>query len=243
MTKKTPTELATQVSTLFPDNNTGDITPFDLRSHLLDVNDSVTNVGNIAVNSFVKMSADGLTFEDSAMSESGGVITSTAPITAPNLRTIGWVDYNDAATTVTPIAFTAGVEAKLTNDTLGAFTNTAYLPDGVTSIWNPTTNQYDWSQLSNGDMIEIRFDGEVTTTAVNQTIDVLLYLAIGGATYSVPFIAGQQFKTAGTYRLIRWLGIYLGDNNTSQNPAEFRIVSDGNGSIKVNGQYNKITKA
>ncbi len=42
MTKKTKTELASQVSSLLPDNTSALISPDDIRSVLTDVGDSVT---------------------------------------------------------------------------------------------------------------------------------------------------------------------------------------------------------
>ena len=42
MTKRTKTELTTQVSTLLPDNNSAQITPENIRSVFTDVSDSLT---------------------------------------------------------------------------------------------------------------------------------------------------------------------------------------------------------
>jgi hypothetical protein len=72
----------------------------------------------------------------------------------------GWADYNDTATTGSPIAVTA-VPAVLTNDGLGVNTNTAYLPiggNGITQLWNTSSNGFDFSDLNVGDMLEIRMD-------------------------------------------------------------------------------------
>ena len=41
MTKRTHTELTSQVSSLFPDNTSGDISPEDIRSVFTDVSDSL----------------------------------------------------------------------------------------------------------------------------------------------------------------------------------------------------------
>ena len=52
------------------------------------------------------------------------------PPPSPELlaNAVGWMDYADAATTITPLTLVANVNKKLTNDTLGAFTNTANAP-------------------------------------------------------------------------------------------------------------------
>ena len=69
-------------------------------------------------------------------------------------NTVGFLDYNDLATHTTPITLVANVDKKLTNDTLGAFTNILYSPFGVNSIWNSSTNSYDFTELSLGDTID-----------------------------------------------------------------------------------------
>jgi hypothetical protein len=152
---------------------------------------------------------------------------------------IGFIDYNDAATAVTPLTFTTGVPITLTNDTLGPFTNTAYPPTGVTSIY--ANNQFDWSQLSLGDMLDIRVDVEVTTASPNQEVKLEIKLGIGASEYSIQFLDIFE-KIAGAHRLVAFSSIYMGDSNTLDNPAEFILESDGNGSIKVNGWYCQIIK-
>ena len=42
MTKRTKTELASQVSSILPDNTTAEISPADIRSVFTDVGDSLT---------------------------------------------------------------------------------------------------------------------------------------------------------------------------------------------------------
>lgn len=154
----------------------------------------------------------------------------------------GFVDYNDAATSVTPLVVTGGgADVQITNDTLGAFTNTAYLPSGVTSIWNATTNQFDFSQLSLGDMIDIRLELFPTTSGPNSEIEIDLELGVGGNPYTISF-ARSSFKTSGLKSIDRFNGIYMGDTNTLNNPARFIIRSDTNLDLVVSGWYCKIIR-
>ena len=42
------------------------------------------------------------------------------------------------------------------NDKFGVYTNTTYVPTGVTSLFNSTTNQFDFSQLNVGDELKVK---------------------------------------------------------------------------------------
>lgn len=155
----------------------------------------------------------------------------------------GFLNYNDSATATTPISITGGGGfTTLTNDALGSLTNTSYPPTGITNIWDSVTNSFDFSELSFGDMVEIRFDAELTTTVVNTEIIVELFLGTGVGSYTIPFITANNYKTAGTYKLNRYNGIYIVDSNTRDNPAYFKLSSDQNCTVKVNGWYCKINK-
>lgn len=158
------------------------------------------------------------------------------------LHSVGFLDYNDLATTTTPIAVTSGTSpVKLTNDELGDFTNKDNAPDGVTDVWNEATDLFDFSELSIGDMVDIRIDIDVTTTQPNQQVDIDLRLAVGAFEYTIPFLR-NDFKTVGVQRMVKFNGIYIGDANTKDNSAYFEISSDDDCSVVVNGWYCKIIK-
>ena len=150
----------------------------------------------------------------------------------------GFADYNDNATSGTPLSVTGGGAAVvLTNDTLGAFTNTQFLPEGVSRLWDASTNNFDWSELSAGDMVDIRADITVTTSSSNTAIDVLLHLGAGGSAYTIPFIQDYNFKASGTYQKVMFNSIYMGDANTLNNGGQFKITADANCTVVVNGWY------
>lgn len=154
----------------------------------------------------------------------------------------GFFDYNDAATSTTPINVVGGGGfVKLTNDEAGPFTNKAYPPAGVTDVWDEVANEFDFTQLKLGDMVDFRLDLTVTTTSPNQELDVRLFLGVGAGEYSIPFVL-TNIKSTGTVNLNRYNGIYMGDTNTLNNPGEFRIQSDSNATVVVNGWYVKIIK-
>lgn len=150
----------------------------------------------------------------------------------------GWADYNDNATSGTPLSVTGGGAAVvLTNDTLGTYTNTSNLPDGVTSLWNPSTNKFVWTDLKIGDMVDIRLDITITTASSNTSVNVLLHLGTGGGAYTIPFIQEHNFKTSGIHQITRFNSIYMGDSNTLNNGGQFKMTADSNCTVTVNGWY------
>lgn len=156
---------------------------------------------------------------------------------------VGFLDYADLATQTTPISVTGGAAASvIPNDAAGAFTVLSYPPTGVTEVWDATGQTFDWSELSLGDMIDIRLNLEVTTTSVNTAINVDLHLGSGGSAYTIPFITSSNFKAAGTYQLIRYNGLYIGNTDTLNSGGVFKISSDEDITYKVIGWYCKITK-
>lgn len=165
-----------------------------------------------------------------------GVIETAA---AASGQAWGWVDYNDLATQSVPIPLTlADTWYDLTNDGAGPFTNLLYKPAGHGEIWDTATDRFDWSSLKLGDTVDVRLDYTVITSGPSRDIDVHADMAIGsGSDYSLQF-DHHSFKNAGTYQNVRFMSLYMGDNNTLNNPAKFSIRSDGVGdTVKVNGWY------
>lgn len=147
----------------------------------------------------------------------------------------GVFDYNDLSTTTTPISVTAGGGyVDLTNDELGAFTNKTYKPTGVSDVWDSSTNSFDFTDLTLGSSIQYRLDIEVTTTTANQEVEVEIQLGVGGNPYSLE-VFRDEYKTAGVYKINVSNLVYMGDLNTLNNGGKFRIQSDGNADVKVNG--------
>lgn len=153
----------------------------------------------------------------------------------------GFVDYNDAATGVTPINVLANTWTKLTNDKLGPYTKIDALPANVTNIWNSTLNQFNFTELPVNTTMEGRFDIEVTTTAANQIVDLSAFVAIGSPlAFEFPLMSSIQFKTAGTYKINPYNGMYIGSADVKNNPTEIKIRSDAACTVRVNGWYVRM---
>ena len=155
---------------------------------------------------------------------------------------MGYFDYNDLETHTTSLTLVSGVDKKLTNDTLGAFTDISQSPYGVSSIWNTDTNSYDFNELTIGDTIDVRFDIQVTTTSANQRVRAFLRIGEGSVgEYDLPFV-DKTFKTAGNYQIVQSLPIYIGSEIYRINPASYFVNTDSSGTCIVNGWFNRIIR-
>ena len=170
------------------------------------------------------------------------IMSEIPTIPDPYLASIGFFDYADLATQTTPISFVNGVEKKLTNDGLGATTNKNYPPYGITDVWSTSTNACNFSQLSLGDAVGIRFDVTATTTSANQDISGYIKLGVGTASEYKLQIFSENIKTSGENHRVVYTKLSIGNEDIRTAPAEFYILSDNNGSVKVNGWYFQIER-
>ena len=154
---------------------------------------------------------------------------------------VGFWDYNDTATSSTPIALTAAnTEYQLTNNGTGVYTNTAYGLPGVTNIYNTATNYFNFSSLKIGDTVDIRVECEITTTSTSNELDLLMELGIGTSPYKL-VIDRQYFKSASVKKVVAMASIYIGNNDTKNGLARFIVKNDSTGSsIKVSGWYIRV---
>ena len=170
------------------------------------------------------------------------IMSEIPTIPDPYLASIGFFDYADLATQTTPISFVNGVDKKLTNDGLGATTNKNYPPYGITDVWSTSTNACNFSQLSLGDAVGIRFDITATTTSANQVISGYIKLGVGTASEYQLQIFSENIKTSGENHRVFYTKLYIGNEDIRTEPAEFYILSDNNGNVKVNGWYFQIER-
>lgn len=152
----------------------------------------------------------------------------------------GFFDYNDAATTGSPINVTGGTGyVTLTNNEAGAFTNKFQKPVGVTDVWDSANNRFDFSDLKLGDQLTVRVDVSFTTTVANQVVEMALELGNGGSSYDLKFLS-NQYKTAGQHDVIIPIDFYMGDLNTLNNFGLLKVQSPDDVDVVVNGWYCKV---
>lgn len=156
---------------------------------------------------------------------------------------MGWEDYDDAATAGSPIALVlADTQYILTNDGLGPVTDDSFRLPGNSAAWNTSTNRLDFTSLDIGDFVEIRFDYIPTTTGVNHELILAVNFSIGGVTPFTLTIQEQLIKTASTQEVTRYVGFFIGSSDIRDNPASITLQSDSTGdSVVVNGWLIKTT--
>lgn len=156
---------------------------------------------------------------------------------------VGYFDYNDVSTILAPLVLVSGVAKKLTNDTLGSYTNIGEAPYGVSNIWKQYANQFDFSQLAIGDTLDMRVDALLTTTGTNKTYKILLKLGIGTPSEFTILVGSGELKNAVTdENIVKEISFYIGSEDVRDAPAELYLLLDGSGSVKVNGWYTRIIR-
>lgn len=164
------------------------------------------------------------------------------PVTLKS-EAFGIYDYNDSTTSVTPIAVSPSTWTPLTNDGAGAFTNKVYALRDVSDVFDTSSGLFDFSGLELGDKIEIRFNGIITTSGANQTFKLRIKAAIGtGSEYEVPFVASNEFKTAGDHETPSTGFITMLNTDTLNNGARFEIFSDASADFEVVGWQCIVNK-
>lgn len=161
-------------------------------------------------------------------------------IARSGITSAGYAIYEDSRVTTTTLA--AGVFTIIPNDALGTNTTNAYLPLGVTNLWNAGTNSFDFSELAVGDAVEMRIIVQPTTASNNTEIELDLFLGSGGAQYKVPFITTQNFQFAGLFEATRYTSFPIRDEDTRTSPAQFKAIADKNCTLQTDDFFVKVTR-
>ena len=157
------------------------------------------------------------------------------------ITSAGYAIYDDSRVG-TSISLAAGVLTVVPNDAAGAATTNAYLPLGVTNLWNAGTSSFDFSELAVGDAVEIRLLVQPTTINNNTEIELDLFLGSGVNQYKVPFITTQNFQFAGTFEATRYTSFPIRDEDTRISPAQFKAIADKNCTLQTDDFFVKVTR-
>jgi DNA-binding sugar fermentation-stimulating protein len=158
------------------------------------------------------------------------------------LNSVGSFHYADLATQTTPLTVVANVPLKLLNDAEGTQTNVSNAPYGVGVVWDETNNQINLSALSVGDLVHLRIDTNLTTGTANQTYRFYANMAIGSGNEWTLDLMDSQKKTSGLVHSNAEVSFDIANEDTRDFPAEIYVVSDGGGTIKINGWYFEIIR-
>jgi hypothetical protein len=154
----------------------------------------------------------------------------------------GFANYEDTETAITPIALSSNVWTNLTNNTLGPRTVNK-LPSDISTLWNPLSDKFDFSDLPLYTQMLGRFDITVTTSSNNQDIDIRSLLGIGSASeYTFPLMTQVRFPTDGMHHLNIFNGMFIGSEDIKNSPASIQIKCSGSASVVVAGWYLSIIK-
>ena len=154
----------------------------------------------------------------------------------------GFIDYNDASTASVPINLSGQAWTDLPNDGLGAFTNTAYAPPGVTSLMDNSTGYIDPTQLKLGDTMLIRNDYTITPNINNTALEFRYVLGTGAGEYTLSNVSRRLDLGAGIgYRIASGVDlIYMGDTNTRDNPIKLQVRLSNGGTLTVAGSVIQV---
>lgn len=183
--------------------------------------------GNVAVNA---------TFNETATFE--GNVFFNGPINSNSFIQAHMWDYNDLATMTIPLAVNSDVLTVITNDGLGPLTELGGA-NGF-DIYDANTARFNFNQFALFATVDIRVDILITTTTPNQEVSIILRCGIGGTEFDVVWSHDHIFKNTGQHQFMKWSGIHLSNENIKDNDCEFRILTDSDASVIVNGWYIRV---
>ena len=130
----------------------------------------------------------------------------------------GFEDANDASTASVPISLNQGSWTAIPNDAAGSFSNTAYLPGGISSLFDGATGKIDPTELTLGEAILVRNDFTVTPSVNGAYVQFRYTLGSGGGAYTLAHQLGSLSNGGGVpYRFQFTDYFYMGDENTRSN--------------------------
>ena len=156
----------------------------------------------------------------------------------------GFADYNDTSTAASPVTLVDNTWTDIPNNGQGAFSNIK-LPTGVNSLLDPSTGAIVVNELPIGSSIIIRMDYTVTPTTNNAALDFRYTLGAGADAYVLETTVNRLDEGSGkAYRqaLVTHY-IYVGDNNTKDNPIQPQVKLSGGGTLVNAGMVIEVRKA
>ena len=155
------------------------------------------------------------------------------------LNAVGTFHY---ANTELPLTVVANVPKKLTNDALGQYSNATNAPYGVSSVWNSIDNDFNFNELSVGDIVHIRPDLNIDLVGTGTSYKVYMNMAIGSSSpWTLPMLNSER-KSTDPFDDAHLIGFDIANEETRNFPAEIYLLTDANATVKVNGWYVEIIR-
>jgi hypothetical protein len=156
----------------------------------------------------------------------------------------GFADYNDTSTSSSPVTLLDNTWTDIPNNGAGAFSNIK-LPTGVTRLLDPSTGAILLDELPIGSSAIVRMDYTVTPTTNNAALDFRYTLGGGAGAYTLETTVNRLDEGSGReYRqaLVTHY-IYVGDNNTKDNPIQPQVKLSGGGTLVNAGMVIEVRKS
>ena len=156
----------------------------------------------------------------------------------------GFADYNDTSTSSSPVTLADNTWTDIPNDGAGAFSNIK-LPTGVTRLLDSSTGAILLDELPIGSSAIVRMDYTVTPTTNNAALDFRYTLGGGAGAYTLETTVNRLDEGSGReYRqaLVTHY-IYVGDNNTKDNPIQPQVKLSGGGTLVNAGMVIEVRKS
>lgn len=154
----------------------------------------------------------------------------------------GFVDYNNSSWAVT---LTANTWTDLPNNASGSFTNTSYMPTGLSGndLIDTSTGYLDFNDLDLGDEVLVRNDFSINPQTNNSLLEVRYLLGTGANEYPLLFWSERLDNGSGIdYPRVFPFPIYMGDTNTRDNPGKLQVKLSTTGTVTNSGSYISIKK-
>jgi hypothetical protein len=147
----------------------------------------------------------------------------------------GNFDVTDVATKTTPVPI-PGTDTltQLTNDAQGAQTTNANAPPGITELWDPVNDEFDFSQLKMGDQVFIRAVITIITSTTNTDIDLELIAGIGVGAFSVNWHR-DSFKSMGSFKVAQTSFVTMDTVAILTGKAQFQLSADKACDVEIGG--------
>jgi len=134
----------------------------------------------------------------------------------------------------------ANTEILLENDALGE--TTIHLPDGVTRIWDETTNSIMLDELGEFDVVDIRASIEVDNANNNTEITVSYRGNHGTADEFDIVVAQGLLPKIRNYVFTPYFSIFAGDDIDRSNPAKFVFIGDKDCTVRIKSLFIKVAR-
>lgn len=128
------------------------------------------------------------------------------------------------------------------NDNVGiGSSGDVYSPTGITNLWNPSTNQFSFSQLSLGDSFGVRVDIDLISTVNNQEILLRGRWGIGNVEETIQMGHVEQ-KNSGSGKLSAYTKGPVATDNVRLFPADIQLSSDSSFTYRLRIMYVEVNR-